>query len=132
MKRIIEYKDLLTVMDKLLRDRESSEIEYKSATGGFPGSFWETYSSFANTHGGTIILGVKERGARFFLDGLTKEQTKKYLRDFFNNMHSSLRYALNMHRAGITLMLGKMCDDKLLVSTGHGRDTKYRINNTIM
>ena len=88
MKRIIEYKDLLTVIDKLLRDRESSEIEYKSATGGFPGSFWETYSSFANTHGGTIILGVKERGDHFFLDGLTEEQTKKYQRDFFNNMHS--------------------------------------------
>ena len=88
MKRILEYKDLQSVIDKLLRDRESSEIEFKSAAGGFPGSFWETYSSFANTHGGTIILGVKERDNRFFLDGLNEEQTKKYQRDFFNNMHS--------------------------------------------
>ncbi len=88
MKRILEYKDLQPAIDKLLRDRESNEIEFKSAAGGFPGSFWETYSSFANTHGGAIILGVKERDNSFFLDGLTEEQTKKYQRDFFNNMHS--------------------------------------------
>ncbi|MDE7442300.1 MAG: hypothetical protein K2M69_09065 [Muribaculaceae bacterium] len=28
---------------------ESAEIEFKSARGGFPGSFWETYSAYANS-----------------------------------------------------------------------------------
>lgn len=52
-------------IDSLLTDRESSEIEFKSAAGGFPGSFWETYSSFANTEGGTIVLGIKEKTINF-------------------------------------------------------------------
>lgn len=88
MKRIYEYEDLQPVIDRLLHDRESGEIEFKSAAGGFPKSFWETYSSFANTDGGAIIFGIKEKDGRFSLDGLTEEQIRKYQRDFFNNMHS--------------------------------------------
>ena len=88
MKRILEYKDLQPVLDRLLQDKESGEVEFKSAAGGFPGSFWSTYSSFSNTNGGAIILGVKEKDNRFYLDGLTEEQAKKYRIDFFNNMHS--------------------------------------------
>ena len=37
--------------------REHHQLEVKDARGGFPDSFWETYSSFANTDGG-IILSV--------------------------------------------------------------------------
>lgn len=46
---------------KALRtSRESNTLEAKLATGGFPKSLWETYSSFANTDGGVILLGVEE------------------------------------------------------------------------
>ena len=88
MKRVYKYEDMQPVIDKLLQDKESGEIEFKSAAGGFPKSFWETYSSFANTDGGAIIFGIKEKDDQLFLDGLTEEQVKKYEKDFFNGMHS--------------------------------------------
>lgn len=88
MKRIYEYEDLQPVLEQLLQDRESGDMEFKSAKGGFPHSMWETYSSFANTDGGAIVFGIKEKDEQFFLDGLTEAQVRKYQKDFFSDMHN--------------------------------------------
>ncbi len=40
--------------------KEGPNIELKEATNKVPDSFYETYSAFCNTDGGTIYLGIKE------------------------------------------------------------------------
>ena len=42
--------DLTNILDR----HEDDHLEAKSAKGGFPDSFWETFSAFANSDGGTI------------------------------------------------------------------------------
>ena len=46
---------------KLVEKSENAAVEFKRARGGVPADFWPSYSAFANTDGGTIILGIGER-----------------------------------------------------------------------
>lgn len=53
-------------LDDLLARRETVDFEAKLAgaadgRGEVPRSFWETYAAMANTQGGEIVLGLKER-----------------------------------------------------------------------
>ena len=73
---------------KSLNLKEGTEVEYKSAKGGFPGSFWDTFSAFANSQGGVIVLGVKERNGKFIPDGLTEEQMVAHKKTFWDNAHN--------------------------------------------
>lgn len=91
-------------MGDLLKDfnigsfREGNRFEAKLAKGGLPNSLWETYSSFANTDGGLILLGVKEnKNHSFTIAGVENyEQLIKNIWDTLNNQNKvSVNLLLN-------------------------------------
>ena len=88
--------DFNEYIESLLVNYESDDLEFKSAAGGFPGSFWDTYSALANSEGGMIVLGVAEKKNIFYLDGLTEEQILKYQKDFWNNVNNKSTISCNL------------------------------------
>lgn len=91
-----DYLDISSFVEELMEKKESAEIEFKSAAGGFPKAFWETYSSFANTNGGTIVLGIKEKKGEFYVDSLTDELIDKYKKEFWSGVNNRDIVNLNL------------------------------------
>ena len=67
--------------------REDNRLEVKRAKDRLPEALWETYSSFANTNGGCIILGVKEKEDKsWHTTGLSN--VDKIKKEFFDALHN--------------------------------------------
>ena len=76
--------------------KEDGHIEAKLAEGGLPRSMWETYSAFANTNGGEILLGVKEDNATKELIPVGVENTEKMMSEIWNTLNNSQRVSHNI------------------------------------
>ncbi|MDE6524184.1 MAG: ATP-binding protein, partial [Paramuribaculum sp.] len=74
-------------IEMLTTYKENSLLEVKSARGGLPNSLWESYSAFANSEGGVIVLGVKEnsKDGSLYVEGL--DDVRKLLKDFWNTVN---------------------------------------------
>ncbi|MBE6649251.1 MAG: AAA family ATPase [Ruminococcaceae bacterium] len=75
--------------------KENNRIEAKKAIGGLPHSIWETYSAFANTLGGIILLGVEEN-ANKFLHPVDLPSPEKLVKDFWNIVNNSNKVSANI------------------------------------
>lgn len=70
----------------LVNVHEKYCVELKKSS-DLPASFWETYSSFSNTSGGIIILGVEEGHPHNIIRGVNNPD--KVLTDLWNNVSNT-------------------------------------------
>ncbi|MGL5359741.1 MAG: AlbA family DNA-binding domain-containing protein [Shewanella sp.] len=86
-------------LDDLSNLHESAQVEFKLAAGRdgqghLPEDIWATYSSFANTLGGEIILGVKEERGQFSIEGIA--EPLPVLRAFWEMLDDSAHVSQNI------------------------------------
>lgn len=79
--------------------RESVDLECKLAAGrdgkgALPEDFWPTYSSFANTEGGIVLLGVREKQGQFFVEGLV--DVAKVRKELFDGLNNRQKVSANL------------------------------------
>ncbi|MCL2147464.1 MAG: putative DNA binding domain-containing protein, partial [Synergistaceae bacterium] len=75
--------------------RENNRLEAKRAAGRLPNSIWETYSAFANTNGGIILLGVEEnKDKTLSIAGI--DHPEKLISDFWNTINNSQKVSINL------------------------------------
>ncbi len=80
----------------ILKSKEHVNIEVKAAGKGIPNSIWDTYSSFCNTFGGTIILGIAEDKVTksFIPKGI--ENPQQMLSDIWNTLNNRQKVSANI------------------------------------
>ncbi|MFT0183498.1 helix-turn-helix domain-containing protein [Pseudomonas benzopyrenica] len=79
--------------------RESIDLECKLAAGrdgkgALPEDFWPTYSAFANTGGGIVVLGAREKKGQFQLEGIANPA--KVRKELFDNLNNRKQVSANL------------------------------------
>ena len=80
---------------KIEQYRENNRIEAKKALGGLPRSVWETYSAFANTYGGIILLGVEELADKSFRT-VDLPDPEKLIKEFWDIVNNPNKTSVNV------------------------------------
>lgn len=89
----------LQTLEDVSQLAETVELECKLALGRdgkgeLPKDFWSTYSAFANTRGGVVLLGIREKKGQLSVAGL--EDPEKIRRDLFSTLNDPGKVSLNL------------------------------------
>ena len=82
-------------LNNLGKYRENNRIEAKKALGGLPHSIWETYSAFANTLGGIILLGVEEHRDKS-LHAVDLPDPEAMIEEFWSMVNNARKASVNV------------------------------------
>ena len=79
--------------------RESVDLECKLAAGrdgqgAVPEDFWPTYSAFANTQGGLVVLGMREKQGHFSVEGIAN--LLKVRKELFDSLNNRQKVSVNL------------------------------------
>lgn len=103
-----------SLIDESFLPDENFEIEYKSGKEGFPKELWKSYSAFANTNTGFIIIGIKESKNGLIIEGLSDEQIESYKKEFWNNCNNPNTVSRNL-LTNEDIKVASYKDKKLLI-----------------
>ena len=138
-------------LDDLLSLREGWDFEAKAAQGrdgpALPESFWETYSAMANSEGGLIALGIRERADRS-LEVLGLAEPQRVETDLWNllgnrqkvsanvlqrrhvqwlDIDGRLQQIIDMHGRDLTHLLRSLAEQRMFVPHGDRGGTWYTV-----
>lgn len=84
MREIQAISDLELLQETV--DLECKLAAGRDGNGALPEDFWPTYSAFANTEGGVVVLGMRQKAGKFQVDGIRNvAKVRKELFDAANN-----------------------------------------------
>ncbi|MDR0355206.1 MAG: putative DNA binding domain-containing protein [Deltaproteobacteria bacterium] len=82
-------------LNELNKYKEDNRIEAKRAAGGLPKSLWETYSAFANTQGGYILLGAEEQEDKA-LNIVGAPDPERLVKEFWDTINNRQKVSVNI------------------------------------
>ena len=104
--------------------RENNRIEAKKALGGLPRSIWETYSAFANTLGGIILLGVEEYTDKS-LHTVDLPDPEKLVKEFWDLVNNPNKASVNI-LSSKDVTIQEVNGDHIIVITVPRADRTYK------
>lgn len=115
------------VIKKILLTGECVTLECKRAKSEVPKSVWKTYSAFANTIGGVILLGIEENRKetdikkKFHIIGV--DDAQKIVNDFWNTINSD--------KANENILTSEDVDIAKIIEGGNSKARNPRIQNML-
>jgi predicted HTH transcriptional regulator len=89
-------QSIFSLLNDEFLPNEYFEIEYKSGKDGFPKELWKSYSAFANTNTGIIVIGVQDKKGILNIEGLSGEQIELYKKQFWNDCNNPNTVSRNL------------------------------------